>query len=96
MSDSEYEELSPEVREYEPATALMAGEDGLRDIVQILDISAARLKPGGTLFMEIGHLHSAALDGLMQQFPALTLKSVSSDLQRIPRVAIIERKIAEV
>lgn len=96
VSDSEYEELSPEVREYEPATALMAGEDGLRDIVQILDVSASRLKPGGTLFIEIGHRHSAALDGLMQQFPALTLKSISNDLQRIPRVAIIERKIADV
>lgn len=95
VSDSEYEELSPEVREYEPATALMAGEDGLRDIVQILDVSAARLKPGGTLFMEIGHRHSAALDGLMTQFPALTLKSISNDLQRIPRVAIVERKITE-
>ena len=95
VSDSEYEELPPEVREYEPATALMAGEDGLRDIVQILDVSAARLKPGATLFMEIGHRHSAALDDLMQQFPSLTLKSISHDLQRIPRVAVIERKIAE-
>jgi len=96
VSDSEYEELSPEVREYEPAMALKAGEDGMRDIVQILDVSAARLKPGGTLFMEIGHRHSAALDGLIKQFPALTLKSISHDLQRIPRVAIIERKIADV
>jgi release factor glutamine methyltransferase len=95
VSDSEYEELSPEVREYEPATALKAGEDGMRDIVQILDVSAARLKPGGTLFMEIGHRHSAALDGLMKRFPALTLKSISHDLQRIPRVAVIERKIVQ-
>jgi release factor glutamine methyltransferase len=96
VSDQEYEELPPEVREYEPATALMAGEDGLRDIVQILDVSGSRLKPGGTLFMEIGHRHAAALTELVNQFPALTLKSISNDLQRIPRVAIIERKIAEV
>jgi release factor glutamine methyltransferase len=96
ISDSEYEELAPEVREYEPATALMAGEDGLRDITQILDLSASRLKPGGTLFMEIGHRHSAALDELIRQFPSLTLKGISNDLQRIPRVAVIERKIAEV
>ena len=96
VSDSEYEELAPEVREYEPATALKAGEDGLRDIVQILDVSASRLKPGGTLFMEIGHRHAAAVEDLLRQFPALTLKSISNDLQRIPRVAVIERKIAEV
>lgn len=96
VSDSEYEELAPEVREYEPPTALRAGEDGLRDIVQILDVSASRLKPGGTLFMEIGHQHAAAIEQLIGQFPSLTLKSISHDLQRIPRVAVVERKIAEV
>jgi release factor glutamine methyltransferase len=93
VTEREYEDLAPEVREYEPATALMAGEDGLRDIIQILDASASRLKPGGTLFVEIGHRHAAAIEELMTQFPALTLKSISNDLQRVPRVAVIERKI---
>ena len=93
VTEREYEELAPEVREYEPATALRAGEDGLRDIMQILDVSSTRLKPGGTLFMEIGHRHAGAIEDLMAQFPALTLKSISNDLQAIPRVAIIERKI---
>ena len=93
VTEREYEELAPEVREYEPATALRAGEDGLRDIVQILDVSSTRLKPGGTLLVEIGHRHAGAIEELMAQFPALTLKSISNDLQRIPRVAIIERKI---
>ena len=93
VTDREYEDLAPEIREYEPATALTAGEDGLRDIIQILDVSSSRLKPGGTLFMEIGHRHAAAIESLMARFPALTLKSISHDLQRIPRVAIVERKI---
>ncbi len=96
VSDREYEDLAPEVREYEPAPALQAGEDGLRDIRQILDVSASRLKPGGTLFIEIGHRHAAAIQDLVNQFPALTLKGISNDLQRIPRVAVVERKIAEV
>jgi release factor glutamine methyltransferase len=93
VTEREYEELAPEVREYEPASALVAGEDGLRDIRQILDLAQSRLKPGGTLFMEIGHRHAGAIEDLMTQFPALTLKSISNDLQRIPRVAIVERKI---
>lgn len=95
VTDSEFEKLAPEVREYEPAGALKAGADGLRDIRQIVHLSADRLKPGGTLFMEIGHRHARAIEELMAQFPALTLKSISNDLQRIPRVAIIERKITE-
>ena len=38
VTESEYEELQPEVREYEPEIALQAGEDGLRDIRQIVDV----------------------------------------------------------
>jgi release factor glutamine methyltransferase len=93
ISESEYEELAPEVREYEPQMALLAGEDGLRDIRQIVDAAAARLKPGGTLFMEIGHTQGDSLATLVKAFPSLTLSRISTDLQRIPRVAVIERKI---
>ena len=93
ISEAEYEELAPEVREYEPPMALLAGEDGLRDIRQIVDVAAERLKPGGTLFMEIGHTQGDALAGLLKDFPSLTLSGISTDLQRIPRVAVVERKI---
>ena len=96
ISEGEYEELAPEVREYEPQIALLAGEDGLRDIRQIVDVAAERLKPGGTLFMEIGHAQGEALAELVKNFPALTLSRISTDLQRIPRVAVIERKITVV
>jgi len=93
VSEAEYEDLQPEVREYEPEIALQAGEDGLRDIRQIIDVSAERLKPGGTLFMEIGHQQADAVAELVKEFPSLTLARISNDLQRIPRVAVIERKI---
>lgn len=93
VAEAEYEELQPEVREYEPDIALQAGEDGLRDIRQIVDVSAERLKPGGTLFIEIGHQQADALAELVKAFPSLTLARISHDLQRIPRVAVIERKI---
>ena len=95
VAAAEYEQLQPEVREYEPEIALQAGEDGLRDIRQIVDVSAERLKPGGTLFMEIGHTQASALADLIEGFPSLTLARISNDLQRIPRVAVIERKITD-
>lgn len=95
VAEAEYEELQPEVREYEPDIALQAGEDGLRDIRQIVDVSAERLKPGGTLFIEIGHQQADALAALVKAFPSLTLARISHDLQRIPRVAVIERKITD-
>jgi release factor glutamine methyltransferase len=95
VTEAEYEDLAPEVREYEPRTALTAGEDGLRDIRQIVDIAATQLVPGGIALIEIGHLHSDAVAELVGGFPSLHLKKISVDLQKIPRVAIIERKIAE-
>jgi release factor glutamine methyltransferase len=93
VTEREYQNLAPEVREYEPALALVAGEDGFRDIRQIVDLSTAYLAPGGTLLLEIGHEQADAVVDLVASFPALRLASISNDLQNIPRVAIIERKI---
>ena len=75
------------------ARLLVAGEDGFRDIKQIVDLSTHSLAPGGTLLMEIGFDQADAVADLVQSFPALRLASISNDLQNIPRVAIIERKI---
>jgi release factor glutamine methyltransferase len=93
VTEREYQNLAPEVREYEPALALVAGEDGFRDIRQIVDLSTAYLAPGGLLFLEIGYEHADAVVDLVASFPALRLEGISNDLQNIPRVAIIERKI---
>jgi release factor glutamine methyltransferase len=93
VTESEYQNLAPEVREYEPALALVAGENGLRDIGQIIDVACSRLTPGGTLLLEIGHEQSDAVADMVEGFPLLRLQRISNDLQNIPRVAVIERKI---
>lgn len=95
VTESEYESLAPEVRDHEPKTALEAGEDGLRDIRQIIEAASTRLMPGGTAFIEIGHQHADAIAELVTPFKSLTVKQISADLQSIPRVAIIERKITD-
>jgi release factor glutamine methyltransferase len=95
VTDAEYQELAPEVREYEPASALVAGEDGFRDIRQIIDLGTKYLTPGGTMLIELGYQHADAVVDLIASFPALRLAEISNDLQNIPRVAVIERKIIE-
>jgi release factor glutamine methyltransferase len=95
VTEAEYENLSPEVREYEPAQALAAGEDGLRDIRQIIDIASTQLVPGGTAFIEIGHQHADAVAELVSGFRSLNLKEIANDLQCIPRVAVIERRVTD-
>lgn len=93
VTETEYQNLAPEVREYEPALALVSGENGLRDISQIVDLACSRLRPGGTLLLEIGHEHSDAVADLVEGFPLLRLRRISNDLQNIPRIAVIERRI---
>ena len=93
VTETAYQGLQPEVREYEPAVALVAGEDGFRDIRQIVDLGTALLTPGGTMLIEIGYEQADAVVDLVMSFPALRLARISNDLQNIPRVAVIERKI---
>ena len=67
----------------------------LRVIQRIARRSGERTETNepGMLFLEIGHEHADAVVDLVASFPALRLEGISNDLQNIPRVAIIERKI---
>jgi release factor glutamine methyltransferase len=46
--------LPPEVRDYEPASALFAGEDGLDDYRLIAPLLGDQIAPGGVACVEIG------------------------------------------
>ncbi|MFW5486831.1 MAG: peptide chain release factor N(5)-glutamine methyltransferase [Desulfovibrio sp.] len=50
----QYDELSAEVREYEPQSALTPGETGLEQFDALARQACAALKDGGRFFMEIG------------------------------------------
>jgi release factor glutamine methyltransferase len=52
---NEMERLAPEIRLYEPRSALDGGEDGLRELRHIVQNARAYLKPGGHLLLEIGY-----------------------------------------
>lgn len=54
VSRPELSETAPEVQRYEPRLALDGGVDGLEIIRQLLFQAGEKLKPGGTLLLEIG------------------------------------------
>lgn len=54
VATGDYEELQPEVKSWEPGSALLAGEDGLDVIVQLADKAHEYLSPAGWIFIEIG------------------------------------------
>jgi release factor glutamine methyltransferase len=83
--------LSPEVKDHEPAVALYGGNDGWRDIREILRQAARALAPDGRLMMELGYGQSERLEAEVNDTGTLRLEEIRDDLQGIPRVAIVRR-----
>ena len=85
--------LPREVRDHEPALALYGGEEGYELYADLIVQSAAHLKPGGLLVLELGHDSLPAVQPLLDP-PLWTNVSVTSDLAGIPRVLAAERSPA--
>ena len=81
-------QLQPEVREYEPARALFAGNDGLSIIRRLVDQVPACLKPEGRLIFEFGFGQADDIRALLSNTRSMVLLDLRRDLQGIPRVAI--------
>jgi release factor glutamine methyltransferase len=87
------EVLESEVRDYEPATALYAGEDGLAVYRRLIPEAFEHLEPGGHLLLEIGHGQRDAIGDLLRASGFGGVEFID-DLQRIPRVAVAQRPLA--
>lgn len=67
LTQQEWSSARPEVREFEPKSALVAENAGLADLEIILQESITRLVPGGLLALEMGIAHGDPLMRLAQQ-----------------------------
>jgi release factor glutamine methyltransferase len=85
---SDRESLAVEVRDYEPALALFAGDDGLEVYRRLIPHARAALKPGGLLALEIGHGQRDAVAALLAGWNTLLFVD---DLQQIPRTALARK-----
>ncbi len=87
---SEGDALTPEVREHEPAAALFPPSGWRSFYGRLVSGSAALVRPGGFLLLEIGLGMEAEILGLCEAagFDALR---VLSDLQGIPRTIVGRR-----
>jgi release factor glutamine methyltransferase len=88
VAETDRDALHPQVRDYEPATALFAGTTGLDIYGRLIPQARNALKPGGLLALEIGHDQQDAIASLLQTWHNL---SFINDLQQIPRVALAWR-----
>ncbi len=85
--------LTLEVRDHEPAIALFGGEEGYELYADLITQSAAHLKPGGILVLELGHDSLPAVEPLFDT-PHWTNIGVANDLAGIPRVLSAEHTAA--
>ena len=86
----EKETLEREVRDHEPELALYGGEEGYEFYAELITLSAAYLKPGGLLVLELGHNSLPAVQPLLDA-SAWTNVGVTNDLAGIPPVIAAER-----
>lgn len=67
VSAQEYATLEPNVREYEPAMALCADEDGLAILRRLCAQAGLHLEDGGAMGVEIGAAQGASVRRLMEE-----------------------------
>ena len=88
---SDISQLPPEVRVFEPHTALDGGPDGLQLVTQLVDVASDRLAAGGYLIVELGLGQTVLLSQYLEARPELDIVETQDDLRGIPRVMTMRR-----
>ncbi|HEX2208558.1 MAG TPA: peptide chain release factor N(5)-glutamine methyltransferase [Longimicrobium sp.] len=91
VGDEEAAGLDPEVRDWEPRTALFAGVGGMDVICRLVPQAADALKPGGLLAMEIGAAQGPAVREVIENTNAFGAPRVRPDLAGRDRMVLAER-----
>ncbi len=91
IPEREIQSLQREVRDYEPLSALVAGDDGLSHIRALVRDSAHFLQTSGYLIFEIGFGQSEAVKALVD-VASWDVVGIKNDLQNIPRVFVLRQK----
>ena len=91
VTEDEFTDLQPEVRDYEPRTALVSGTDGLSHIRVLLRDAPTQLLHGGYFIFEIGFGQRDAVARLIDE-ELWNVIEVRNDLQNIPRTFVLQKR----
>lgn len=91
ITTSEWVQLPPEIKDYEPPVALCGGEDGLNLIRHLIAASPAVLAPRGTLLLEVGWQQAAAVVSLIRQQGSFHAVGIYRDFAGIDRAVWAQR-----
>ncbi len=89
---AEWEQLSREIRDYEPKEALLGGEDGLDLIRPLFRQAPEYLQPGGWLALEVGAGQAEQVLKILDETKAYDTVKIINDYQGVPRVVLAGRQ----
>jgi release factor glutamine methyltransferase len=87
VREDELDSLQPEIREYEPRQAVVAGADGLEAIAVVAAAAYAALTENGALALEVGAGQAGAVAELLVDLGFMQVEG-RQDLAQIPRVVL--------
>jgi release factor glutamine methyltransferase len=91
IAEEEWAGLQPEVREYEPRLALLAGQRGTEFHERLIHDSKEFLVPGGLLVMELGQGQAFLIRQVVEDAGGYTGLQTVKDDAGIERVMIVRR-----
>ncbi|MXW15943.1 MAG: peptide chain release factor N(5)-glutamine methyltransferase [Gemmatimonadetes bacterium] len=94
LTEEEWRSAQPEVRQWEPRTAMVSGEDGLEVIRGLVNGLGDILRPGGWVGLEVGNSQAETVVHMLEAVPGLDAAGVHDDLTGRPRY-VLGRKTGE-
>lgn len=89
VTEKEFADLDPSVRDYEPSQALRAGDDGLDVIRPLIADATARVVPGGFLIFEFSPMLADSLGTLVDD--AWSEPTITKDGAGLARIVTLQR-----
>jgi release factor glutamine methyltransferase len=92
ISDEEWTDVEPNVKDYEPTLALRGGVDGLKFIRPLIAAAMSHLETPGQLVLEVAAAHKAAVLKLAEA-AQLHHARVLADHEGLPRVLVADSAV---
>jgi release factor glutamine methyltransferase len=91
----ELEHLQPEIRRFEPVSALDGGPDGIDCLAHIILNAPRYLRPSGCLLLEIGHDQNSLLEAVVRRAGCYEEAVFLKDYSGLDRVLKVRKKVED-
>jgi len=92
ISDAEWQEVPPNVKDHEPTLALRSGTDGLDHLRPLLGGAHRHLLPGGQALFEFSSTHATAVEQLAVAAEGLANPVILKDHENFLRILVVDAR----